>query len=163
MCGHCFVLFQGWWFSSLNQTYDPLVVTCCDQGFNESLEYVLNYIREQSVPFDGLLAFSQGAAFATLLLAHLATASYPFRFVFLIAGFRSGQEQHQSLYRNLHIDLPSLHVIGTDDRIIPCHMSEHLANEYFTNVELFRHTGGHFVPTTSEAKLSYIKFLDRFI
>ncbi|UJR27776.1 hypothetical protein I4U23_009048 [Adineta vaga] len=154
---------RGWWFSSSDQTYDPLVSTSCDQGFNESLDYVMKYINDQQVPFDGLLAFSQGAAFATLLLTRFQTTNYPFRFVILVASFKSGQEQHLSMYNDLRIDLPNLHVIGTDDRVIPCHMSETLAREYFNNAEILRHSGGHFIPTTPEAKSFYIQFLDRFL
>ena len=123
----------------------------------------MNYIQAQSTPFDGLLAFSQGAAFAALLLARLASSGYPFRFVILIAGFQSGQEQHQAIYENLHVDLPSLHVIGAGDRVIPCQLSEKLAKEYFLNAEIFRHEGGHFIPTTPEAKTCYLQFLDRFV
>jgi predicted esterase len=156
-------IFKGWWFSSSDQTYDPLATTSCDQGFNESLEYVIKYINEQQIPFDGLLAFSQGAAFATLLLSHFASIKYPFRFVILVASFKSGQEQHQSIYNNLQIDLPNLHIIGIGDRVIPCIMSENLANEYFKNAEIYRHNGGHFIPTTPEAKLTYSKFLDGFL
>ncbi|CAF0736222.1 unnamed protein product [Rotaria sordida] len=154
---------RGWWFSSCDQTYDPLATTSCDQGFEQSLEYVMKYIDEQQIPFDGLLAFSQGAAFATLLLTRFASTKYPFRFVILVASFKSGQEQHQFMYNNLQIDLPSLHVIGLGDRVIPCLMSENLANEYYKNAEILRHDGGHFIPTTSEAKLTYIQFLERFL
>ena len=123
----------------------------------------MKYIDEQSEPFDGLLAFSQGAAFATLLLARLSSTKIPFRFVILVAAFRSGQEQHQSFYENLQIDLPSLHVLGIGDRVIPCSMSEQLAKESFRNAEIFRHDGGHFIPTTSEAKSTYTQFLERFL
>jgi len=139
------------------------VTTACDQGFQESLDYVVKYINEQEIPFDGLLAFSQGAAFAALLLSHLTTTTTPFRFVILVAAFKSGQEQHQTMYNQLQIDLPNLHVIGTGDRVIPCQMSEQLANEYFRNAEILRHDGGHFIPTTSEAKLTYTKFLESFL
>lgn len=153
----------GWWFSAADQTYDPLIYTSCDRGFNESLDYVMKYINDQPVGFDGLLAFSQGAAFAALLLARLATGPCPFRFVILVAGFKSGQEQHQSMYKDLQLDLPSLHVIGAVDRVIPCAMSETLAAECFRAPEILRHDGGHFIPTTPEAKLSYAQFLDRFL
>jgi hypothetical protein len=67
------------------------------------------------------------------------------------------------MYNDLQIDLPSLHVIGTGDRVIPCPMSEKIVNECFKNAEILRHDGGHFIPTTSEAKLLYIQFLDRFL
>lgn len=124
----------------------------------------MKYINEQTVPFDGLLAFSQGAAFATLLLSRFAEKNqYPFRFVILVASFKSGQEQHNSMYNNLRIDLPNLHVIGLGDRVIPSQMSDILANEYFEKPVILQHDGGHFIPTTSEAKLIYTQFLDRFI
>ncbi|CAF4288197.1 unnamed protein product, partial [Adineta steineri] len=38
------------------------VTTSCGRGFDELLEYVIKYINEQQLPFDGLLIFSQGAA-----------------------------------------------------------------------------------------------------
>ena len=67
------------------------------------------------------------------------------------------------MYNHLRIDLPSLHVIGTNDRVIPCLMSETLANEYYKDAEILRHDGGHFIPTTSESKLIYTKFFERFL
>jgi predicted esterase len=158
-----FSFFKGWWFSSSDQSYDPLATTSCDRGFEESLEYVIKYINEQEIPFDGLLAFSQGAAFATLLLSRFTSTKYPFRFVIFVANFKSGQRQHQSMYNNLQIDLPNLHVIGTGDRVIPRPMSETITNECFKNAEILRHDGGHFIPTTPDAKLIYIQFLDRFL
>ena len=127
------------------------------------MEYVIQCINEQEIPFDGLLAFSQGAAFATLLLAHFNPTKYPFRFIILVACFQSGQEQHQPMYNHLRVGLPSLHVIGTNDRVIPCFMSEKLANEYYKDAEILRHDGGHFIPMTSESKLIYTKFLERFL
>ena len=160
---HLFSSLSGWWFSAPEQTYDPLATTSCDRGFNESIDFLLKYLAEQSTPFDGLLAFSQGAAFAALLLARLAASGYPFRFVILVAAFQSGQEQHRPMYEHLRIDLPNLHVIGTGDKVIPCQMSEHLAKEYFRDPQIYRHDGGHFVPTTAEAKASYFQFLDRFV
>ena len=156
------VLFQGWWFSSDDQSYDPLTKTSCDRGFNESLDFIVNFIDEQDHPFDGLLAFSQGAAFATLLLAHWAKRKIPFRFVILVAPFPSGQHQHQSFYEDLQIDLPTLHVIGTNDRVIPCEISEHFSRQYFTRAQIFRHDGGHFIPTHTEAKQIYHEFLEEF-
>ncbi|CAF0783637.1 unnamed protein product [Didymodactylos carnosus] len=152
---------RGWWFSTSNQTYDPLKLTDCDKGFQESIEYVTNFIQSQTEPFDGILGFSQGASFVTLLLLSLnSNSQLSFRFVMLIASFKSGQTQHKDYYKN-QINIPSLHIIGKNDQVIPFKMSEDLANDCFKEPINFYHDGGHFIPTTSEARLCYTEFLDK--
>lgn len=43
---------------------------------------------------------------------------YQFDFVILVAGFKSRQKQHDSLYLK-PITTPSLHVFGDTDKVIP--------------------------------------------
>ena len=71
-------------------------------------------------PFDGILSFSQGAAFASLLCGvqeQNQGSPIKFSFVILIAGFKSRQSSHQSLYSS-PITIPSLHVFGDTDKVI---------------------------------------------
>lgn len=49
---------RGWWFSS-ESSYNALEHTDCQNGFEESLEYI-DKIFEQQGPFDGIIGFSQG-------------------------------------------------------------------------------------------------------
>ena len=56
----------GWWFSNPNNSFRATEQTDFLKGFEESVEVVKTALRTQG-PFDGILAFSQGAAFVTLL------------------------------------------------------------------------------------------------
>lgn len=157
-----FLRFSGWWFSSEDSNYDPLIKTSCDRGFEESIQFVSDFIEQQETPFDGILAFSQGAAFLTLLLSRFSSSKIPVKFVILVAGFQSGQQQHESFYENLRIEIPSLHVFGLNDRVIPFEMSKTLAEKYFLNGKVFIHDAGHFIPTSSQAKEIYLEFIQTF-
>ncbi|XP_074625672.1 esterase OVCA2-like isoform X2 [Acropora palmata] len=58
----------GWWFSTEDDTYDPLTPTDVTKGFGESLEVVKTTFNDKG-PFDGVLGFSQGACFLSILCA----------------------------------------------------------------------------------------------
>lgn len=149
----------GWWFSKEDKSYNAHDVTDCDLGFNESLEVVANALAEQG-PFDGILAFSQGSALLSIICAlkeNKDTRFENFKFAIFVAGFKSQQTTHQ-IYYETQINIPSLHVIGEDDKVIEKAMSEDLLKLYKNKVVL-NHKGGHFVPATSAEKTVYINFL----
>lgn len=56
----------GWWFSAEDNTYDPLSSSDVSKGFVESIELVKATFTNQG-PFDGVLGFSQGACFLSIL------------------------------------------------------------------------------------------------
>ncbi len=54
-----------------------------------------------------------------------------FKFAIIIAGFKSNQCQHSVFYDlNKKINIPSCHIIGKEDKVIPCEMASKLV-EYF--------------------------------
>ena len=158
---------KGWWFSSAENTYNALEITECDDGFKETLEYI-NTIFQTKGPFDGIFGFSQGGCLASILskLCVENNADYEFirfKFTIIVAGFKSNQIQHQIFYdSNRKIDLPSMHLIGNADKVIPSDVAVSLT-EYFLNPKIFYHDAGHFIPVNSESKTAFVDFLSTIV
>ena len=131
-------------------------------GFEESLKLVQEIFESQG-PFDGVLGFSQGAAFVSLLcvLQNDPSNKIEFKFAILIAGFRSLVSPHQHMYRD-PIDCPSFHTIGSTDGVIPTQSSEELLN-MFASGTAYRHSGGHYVPASPQLRTAITEFLTPFI
>lgn len=85
----------------------------------------------------------------------LVTSIKP-EFAILSSGFISGSLVHKSAYEESVI-IPTLHIYGLSDEIIPKEMSQDLAN-HFKNVEVLEHNGGHYFPATAQQKQTYINF-----
>uniref|UniRef100_A0A069DPH8 Putative phospholipase/carboxyhydrolase n=1 Tax=Panstrongylus megistus TaxID=65343 RepID=A0A069DPH8_9HEMI len=151
---------KSWWFTGENQTYISKIPSDIDEGFSDSVESVQRFVKDNG-PFDGLLGFSQGAAFAGILAILLERKEFvaDFKFVILVAGFKSLCKPHLNYY-NLKVNLPSLHIIGDGDNVIVKERSEKLMT-YFGNPVLIRHPGGHYVPGGKELKDQYINFFNR--
>ncbi|VDI62495.1 Hypothetical predicted protein [Mytilus galloprovincialis] len=125
---------RGWWFSrSEDNYYNPLDYTDSSKGFEDSLQCIIQTFKEQG-PFDGILAFSQGAAFLSLLCS----------------------------IQQKGTEIPTLHVFGETDKVIAKEMSEDLLQCYKEPMVL-QHTGGHFIPAASAQKKKYLEFLDLMI
>ncbi|XP_060114710.1 esterase OVCA2 [Heteronotia binoei] len=153
---------RGWWFSNPQEgTFSALEETLSCKGLEESLEAVAAACREHS-PIDGLVGFSQGAALAGIICAlkQRGDPCFQFDFAILIAGFISRALDHQNYYQE-PIRVPSLHVLGETDRVIPAEMSQELAS-HFTEPLFLTHPGGHFVPVSAAQKKTYLDFLDQF-
>ncbi|KAH9279845.1 Ovarian cancer-associated -like protein [Echinococcus granulosus] len=156
----------GWWFSQSDDSFDPAEHTDFLRGFDESVEVVKNALKEQG-PFDGIFAFSQGAAFVTLL--QLLMEQHPqewnaptVNFAILVAPFRSRSSLHAPLYKGL-IKMPTLLVYGRDDKVIPAEMTEELLPLYTAPQTTFVHPGGHMIPTTAAAKEAFRTFIGQFL
>lgn len=78
------------------------------------------------------------------------------QFAILASGFRSGSLAHLNYYEET-ILIPSLHIMGISDTIIPSSMSESLAAS-FEEPRIVRHPGGHYFAATSHQKQFYIDF-----
>lgn len=74
----------------------------------------------------------------------------------MAAGFRSGSLVHKSCYES-RISIPSLHVSGTTDEIIPSEMSR-LLEDGFAYATKVHHAGGHYFPATANEKQPYVRF-----
>ncbi|XP_044286487.1 esterase OVCA2 isoform X2 [Varanus komodoensis] len=154
---------RGWWFSNPQEgTFSALEEASSCRGLEESLSGVAQAFVEHG-PVDGLLGFSQGAALAGIICAlkQQGDARFPFDFAILIAGFKSRAVCHCGYYQG-PIAVPSLHVLGETDQVIPAEMSRELAS-HFVEPVILTHPGGHFIPVSTPQKKAYLEFLNRFI
>ncbi|KAL8609858.1 hypothetical protein ACOMHN_020693 [Nucella lapillus] len=149
---------SGWWFSRPDDYFHAQDPSDCCKGYDLSLQTILQAVKEQG-PFDGVLGFSQGAAMVSLVLGEQEKQSEKwFQFAILVAGFKSRSSPHQALYEK--ISIPTLHVFGETDKVIPKDMSEDLLQHYEDPLTL-HHPGGHFIPAGGQEKKVYVEFLER--
>lgn len=155
---------KGWWFSNVQARSFNAQEECeSSLGLEESVETVRTAVKELG-PFDGILGFSQGAALVAMLCAlqeQKLEPDFNLRFAILVAGFCSACSQHQRFYEGPAITIPSLHVFGRDDRVIPEKMSQDLLPT-FDGVQTLVHPGGHFIPAASSHRQTYQDFLKKF-
>lgn len=131
-------------------------------GFDESLDAVRHEF-ETNGPFDGILGFSQGAAMTALIcgLKQRSDFSPEFKFAILSAGFKSRSSLHESCYDTL-IEVPTLHMMGESDQIIPKPVSQELVQVFKDPVVIY-HPSGHMTPSSAAIRSDVIKFLTQFI
>nr|XP_020499747.1 esterase OVCA2 [Labrus bergylta] len=154
---------KGWWFSDIQARSFSAQQECEESlGLEESVSVVREAVKVMG-PFDGILGFSQGAAFVAMLCSlqeRKLEPDFSFRFAILFAGFRSACNEHQQFY-NAPLQIPSLHVFGLEDRVISDKLSRELVPS-FQDPEIMTHPGGHFVPAASAHRQTYQDFLKRF-
>lgn len=148
---------RGWWFSKPDRSYHALDKTDISTGYEDSVALVKSTIASDG-PFDGILGFSQGASFVSLLCT--LQKELHFKFAILIAGFKSMLSAHSEMY-SAPIECPSFHVIGSTDGVIPSHCSEELM-ESFTSPQVYRHEGGHYIPSSPLLRTALLEFLAPF-
>jgi predicted esterase len=143
----------GWWHA-VNAAHAP---PSDDPGVSGPRRHYEGWSRTQDAivaafdglgPFDGILGFSQGAALAGLLVGLRAHGGpLHFDFAILVSGFSSNDPELAGLYaRPDAYALPSLHVIGRADGIVPSELSRTLAAR-FVDPEIVEHDGGHVIPS----------------
>ncbi|ODQ64819.1 FSH1-domain-containing protein [Nadsonia fulvescens var. elongata DSM 6958] len=129
----------------------------------EAFKSVTEVIETQG-PFEGILGFSQGAGFAGLLCNHihkLHASQPPLSFAIFYSGFRVLVEQHQQYYEG-GINIPTLHILGSLDSVVPDERSAKLVNICNeANRTVFTHPGGHFVPNTKNAVNVLVSWLTK--
>ena len=153
---------KGWWFSRPERNYSAMDQTDLCTGYQESLQCIKDKLSSEG-PFDGILGFSQGAAFVSLLCTYRGDTNnnIDFKFAIMIAGFRSQVAPHCVMY-NTPIDCPSFHAIGSTDGVIPTQASEELLSAFVGGVA-YRHDGGHYVPSSPQLRTALLEFLAPFI
>ncbi|KAG5671879.1 hypothetical protein PVAND_002049 [Polypedilum vanderplanki] len=148
---------KSWWANKDDGSFKGTNQNGPAIGFEDSLKQIEKIWREQN--FHGLVGFSQGASFVSLLCSmseRNLTLIKP-RFAVMVAGFKSASLVHKNYYEN-KISIPSLHVYGMNDDIIDKEMSKALA-DCFVNPIVVTHPGGHFFPATAaNEKEHYINF-----
>ncbi|KAL1787562.1 ovarian cancer-associated protein 2 protein, partial [Sigmodon hispidus] len=136
--------------------------TAC-RGLEEALKTVAQALHTMG-PFDGLLGFSQWAALAAFVcaLGQAGNPRFPLpRFIILVSGFCPRGHGFKESILQSPLTLPSLHVFGDTDRVIPSQESMQLASQFLGAVTL-THSGGHFIPAAASQCQAYLKFLDQF-
>lgn len=155
---------RGWWFSEEEaDVFSALEEPTVCRGLEKALETVAQALDTQG-PFDGLLGFSQGAALAAFVcaLGQAGDPRFPLpRFIILVSGFCPRGLGLKEPILQSPMSLPSLHVFGDTDRVIPSQESIQLASRFLGAVTL-THSGGHFIPAAASQRQAYLKFLDQF-
>lgn len=155
---------RGWWFSEeAADVFSALEEPTVCRGLEESLGTVAQALNKLG-PFDGLLGFSQGAALAALVcaLGQAGDLRFPLpRFIILVSGFCPRGHGLKEPILQSTLSLPSLHVFGDTDRVIPSQESVQLASQFPGAITL-THSGGHFIPAAASQRQAYLKFLDQF-
>ncbi|XP_014663668.1 PREDICTED: ovarian cancer-associated gene 2 protein homolog [Priapulus caudatus] len=150
---------RGWWFSTREKSYRAQDFTDIDDGFITSVDVIRAAFREHG-PFDGVLGFSQGASMVSILcgMREQGDPDIQFKFAVLVAGYKSRSGCHDTFYTK-PISVPSLHVFGDTDQVIPKEMSIDL-QKYFLDPKTIEHPGGHFIPATGQHKPTYRTFIE---
>lgn len=118
-------------------------------------------------PFDGVFGFSQGASLTSLLVGLRSPNGSPteakplvFDFAVIVGGFLSADPALALHYADRRCyDLPSAHIIGLRDGIVPAPLSHALAAT-FKEPLILEHDGGHVVAATPETRSGFRSFLE---
>jgi hypothetical protein len=157
----------GWWHAVSNDDGDAKDAGVSPskiryEGWSKTKAWLV-WLFQQSGPFDGVFGFSQGAALTSLLVglrnAREAEDRIPFDFAIMVGGFASNDGSHAYLYqRRSEYGLPSVHIIGGSDFVVPSSNSDRFAR-LFENPLILRHSGGHVIPDNPQIRNSVIAFL----
>ena len=138
----------GWWHDGFS-------------GWEGTRDWAVELLRT-APPIDGIFGFSQGAAL-TGLLAALRDGERPplsFEFAIMVGGFTSTLPQHAGLFPR-KLTVPSVHVTGRSDAIVPIRDSLLLAGR-FARPLVIEHDGGHVIPGDSAVTEPIAEFLAGF-
>jgi hypothetical protein len=140
----------GWWHEGFS-------------GWERTRDWIVE--RLSTGPrIDGLFGFSQGAALTGLLAALRESPRAPrgldFGFAIMVGGFTSFLPQHADLFPR-PLTIPSVHVIGRSDGIVPGPDSLKLADR-FTDPLVLEHSGGHVIPGERTVAEPIARFLTGF-
>jgi pimeloyl-ACP methyl ester carboxylesterase len=135
----------GWWHSP-------------SRGWDRTRDWAIDLFAT-APHFGGVFGFSQGAALTGLLAGMQQAQAVHFDFAIMVGGFKNDAPQHAELYQH-KFALPSVHIIGSRDGVIPPHESQELADQ-FENAVVLKHSGGHIVPGDPVVVDGVAHFLDR--
>jgi predicted esterase len=138
----------GWWHEGFT-------------GWERTRDWAVELLRT-GPPVDGIFGFSQGAALTGLLagLRESQPSLVQFGFAIMVGGFTSTMPKHAGLFPR-KLAIPSVHVTGRADMIVPSRDSLLLADR-FERPLLIEHAGGHVIPGQSSVTEPITSFLARF-
>jgi hypothetical protein len=157
----------GWWHA-VSKVDDGLRHPGVDpprmryEGWLKTRTWLIS-LFQQNAPFDGVFGFSQGATVTSLLVGLRdpceAEDRISFDFAMMVGGFASNDGSHADLYqRKSEYGLPSVHIIGGSDFVVPSSQSDRLAS-FFKDPLILRHSGGHVIPSNPQVRNSVVAFL----
>jgi pimeloyl-ACP methyl ester carboxylesterase len=137
----------GWWHEGFS-------------GWERTRDWAVELVG--SSPVDGIFGFSQGAALTGLLAALRDSSPAPlsFEFAIMVGGFTSTMPQHAGLFPR-KLTVPSVHVTGRSDAIVPIRDSLLLAGR-FARPLVIEHDGGHVIPGDTAVTEPIAEFLAGF-
>jgi hypothetical protein len=139
----------GWWHEGFS-------------GWEHTRDWILEWLST-GPRIDGIFGFSQGAALTGLLAALRERPRAPrgldFGFAIMAGGFTSFLPRHAGLFPR-PLTIPSVHVIGRSDPIVPRSDSLKLADR-FTDPLILEHSGGHVIPGDRTVAEPIARFLAR--
>jgi pimeloyl-ACP methyl ester carboxylesterase len=143
----------GWWHGDVARWKEEF------RGWKRTRDSLLDVIAHRG-PFDGVFGFSQGAALTGVLPGLLATeGKQPLDFAIMAGGFRSLEPEHDVLFaEDAAYRIPSLHLAGRSDTIVPLADSLVLARQ-FTAPTVLEHPGGHVIGATASIRQKVAGFL----
>jgi predicted esterase len=167
----------GWWHAANAESPTNAGVgpgTKRYEGWQRTRDAIGSAFAQQG-PFDGAFGFSQGAALTALLVGlgsgnnsdePAGTArknpdlSLAFDFAIMVGGFASADPDLARLYgTGSNYELPSVHIIGRSDTIVPPVASIELAS-CFRNPLILEHEGGHIIPNVPQIRQRFRSFLE---
>ncbi len=162
----------GWWHARSTATSRDAGVSPTRKRY-EGWERTFECVAETFAvlgPFDGVFGFSQGASLTSLLVGLRAPDGNPteakplaFGFAVMVGGFLGADPVLALQYANrLCYDLPSAHVIGLGDGIVPAPLSHALA-AVFEKPLILQHDGGHVVAAAPETRGGFRSFLEEML
>jgi len=152
---------RGWWKS--NQTRTKA------EGVQTSILVIRGLLMTQR--FDGVLGFSQGAAFAAIIAALLERPHLypdflvdgkpphpPLQFCISVSGYRLNDPFCLEFLMPGY-STPTLHIIGKTDIVVVEERSRQLI-EVSENSHVEEHNGGHFVPSQSSWRKIFANYMN---
>lgn len=144
------------------------------KGFTTSQKYLETFLQNYE-NIVSIIAFSQGALIATLLLIQAEEKKLNcdllknLKCCILISGLGSPIPNNPELEYAVEyaegrrqISIPVLIVLGKNDEYIPPKLTQSLM-KYYKEVEVHEHEGKHYVPSKKEDMEVYYKFLNKYI
>jgi hypothetical protein len=159
----------GWWHAvgdNNRANFPTSRVAARYIGWEATYEWIVDQF-DTAGPFDGVFGFSQGAALASVLVglrsvgaSEAEGAPLSFSFAVLAGGFSVRDPILSRAYGYVSsYDLPSLHLIGASDLVVPPSISRAVAAK-FRNPVIVGHQNGHIIPGDAETRQLVAGFLD---
>lgn len=161
----------GWWHAIEQSTQNKVAgvgsSTIRYSGWAKTYKSIIATF-EDAGPFDGVFGFSQGAALTALLVGLRApdgnvSKKYPlaFDFAMMAGAFLANDPVLKALYEaEASYELPSAHIIGRSDLIVPTRHSYDVA-ALFKRPLVIEHGGGHIVDGSEKTREQIAFFLEQ--